>query len=96
MPDGLTVDAEGYVWSARYGDGCIVRYTPDGVEERRVELPVEHVTSVTFGGDGYDELYVTTAGGAESPREPNAGALFRAQTSITGRAEFESNVRLGR
>ena len=29
VPDGLTVDAEGFVLSARWGGGCVVRYTPE-------------------------------------------------------------------
>jgi D-xylonolactonase len=92
MPDGLTVDSDGYVWSARYGGGCVVRYAPDGTEDRRVGLPVDQVTSVTFGGSEFDHLYVTTGGGAETPREPDAGALFRASAPVSGRSEFRSNV----
>lgn len=92
VPDGLTVDSEGYVWSARYGGGCVVRYAPDGTEDRRVDLSVDQVTSVTFGSSDYDELYVTTAGGAESPRQSHAGALFRARAPVTGRAEFRSAI----
>jgi len=40
VPDGLAVDAEGFVWSARWDGGCVVRYDPDGVMERTVKLPV--------------------------------------------------------
>lgn len=92
LPDGLTVDAAGYVWSARYGGGCIVRYAPDGTEDRRIDFPVEHVTSVMFGGSEYEDLYATTAGGHETPREPGAGALFRAPAPVAGQPEFRSNV----
>jgi len=38
-PDGMTVDAQGYIWSARWGGWCLVRYTPQGVEERRIRFP---------------------------------------------------------
>ena len=40
IPDGMTVDAQGYVWSARWGGACLVRYAPDGTEERRISFPV--------------------------------------------------------
>ena len=36
VPDGMTVDREGYIWSARWDGGCLVRYTPDGKENLRI------------------------------------------------------------
>jgi sugar lactone lactonase YvrE len=95
VPDGMTVDAEGYVWSARWGGSCLVRYTPEGVEERRIEFPAQKVSSVAFGGDDYADMYVTTAGGDHKDTEgPGAGALFRLRLGIRGVAEFPSRVGL--
>ena len=92
-PDGMTVDAEGYVWSARWGGGCIVRYTPDGAEVRRIEFPARKVSSVTFGGEDYADMYVTTAGGDNKAEEgPGAGALFRLAVGVKGVPEFPSRV----
>lgn len=94
-PDGMTVDAEGYVWSARWDGGCLVRYTPDGVEERRITFPARKVSSVTFGGPDYTDMYVTTAGGQDKAREgQGAGALFRLQLGIKGLPEFQSRITL--
>jgi hypothetical protein len=50
FPDGLTVDAEGFVWSGHVGKGRIVRYDPTGRAERQVQLPVTRGTSCMFGG----------------------------------------------
>ena len=61
VPDGATVDAEGYVWSARFGGNCLVRHTPNGNIDRLIELPVSNPTSCTFGGDGLATLFVTSA-----------------------------------
>ena len=44
-PDGMTMDAEGCVWSARWGGGCLVRYAPDGRELSRVQFPARKVSS---------------------------------------------------
>ena len=78
--DGATVDTEGYYWCALIHDGHIHRYAPDGRLERRVELPVKHPTMCTFGGEGLDELYVTSGNrflDAEGRAEqPLAGSLF--------------------
>src|SRR5439155_15458375 len=77
IPDGMTVDAQGYVWSARWDGGCLVRYTPEGVLERRISFPAKKVSSVTFGGPDYTDMYVTTAGGDSKPAEGSVdGALF--------------------
>lgn len=95
LPDGLTVDAEGYVWSAKWDGSCLVRYSPDGKEERRIPFPVLKVSSLTFGGSDLTDIYVTTAGGDK--KEANgaaAGALFRIHVGIRGGQEFLSRIGL--
>ena len=94
-PDGMTVDAEGHVWSARWDGGCLVRYAPDGSEERRIAFSAKKVSSVIFGGPDYTDMYVTTAGGDNKAKEgPGAGALFRLRLGIQGVPEFRSRVGL--
>lgn len=94
VPDGLTVDAEGYIWSARWDGGCLVRYRPDGTEERRIQFPAKKVSSLTFGGADYKDIYVTTAGGYDKATEgAGAGALFRLRLGIQGVPEFRSKIR---
>ena len=60
-PDGAAVDAQGCVWSARYGGGCVARITPRGDVDRIVPLPVSQVASCAFGDDDLRTLYITTA-----------------------------------
>ena len=82
MPDGCTVDAEGFLWSAQFNAGTIRRLAPDGSVDRVVDLPVRWVASVTFGGANLDLLYVTSIGGAlqgERDPSPRAGGLFVVQ-----------------
>ena len=79
-PDGLTVDAEGCVWSAQFDRWCLNRYAPDGKLERSVRLPVQRPTSCTFGGDDLATLYVTSArmdlDEQALAKQPQAGGLF--------------------
>lgn len=97
VPDGLTVDAEGFIWSARWDGGCVVRYAPDGREDRRIRFPAKKVSSVTFGGADYADLYVTTAGGNDKRNEgEGAGALFRVRPGVRGVPEFPSRIGPGR
>lgn len=95
VPDGMTVDAEGFVWTAKWDGGCMVRYAPDGSEDRRVEFPAKKVSCVTFGGEDYTDMYVTTAGGGSKATDgPGAGALFRVNLGLRGVPEFLSRVGL--
>lgn len=95
VPDGLTVDAEGHVWSARWNGSRLVRYRPDGVVERQIMFPARKVSSVIFGGPDYRDIYVTTAGGDQKAAEgEHAGALFRLRLGIQGVPEFTSRIKL--
>lgn len=93
FPDGMTVDAEGCLWSAVWDGGCVLRFTPDGSEIQRVAVPAKKVSSVTFGGPDCADLYVTTAGGdKKSAEDPHAGALFRLRDAGKGVPEFLSRL----
>lgn len=83
LPDGSTVDAEGYLWNTRPGAGCIVRIGPDGRFDQAIELPIPHPTTCTFGGTDRRTLYVTSAGTGQRL----AGSLFAMRTSVEGLPE---------
>jgi sugar lactone lactonase YvrE len=91
FPDGLTVDAEGFIWSAQPVFGRLVRYDPRGAIERIIELPVSRGTSCMFGGKNLDVLYVTTMRGAlteeQLAEEPLAGSLLALRPGVRGIAE---------
>jgi sugar lactone lactonase YvrE len=85
-PDGLTVDADGGVWTALSDGGAVHRYTPDGELDAVIEVPARKVTACTFGGAAFDELFITTSREGLRPGEdPLAGALFRAVPGVRGR-----------
>ncbi len=77
-PDGATVDAEGHLWSVMVRTGAIARFAPNATLVRTIEMPVQHPTSVTFGGPDLDILYVTSISRSThlSDDRPNAGGLF--------------------
>jgi sugar lactone lactonase YvrE len=73
----------------------LVRYAPDGTEERRIEFPTKKVSCITFGGDDYTDMYVTTAGGHDKNENgEHAGALYRLNLGIKGVPEFRSNIQI--
>jgi sugar lactone lactonase YvrE len=90
-PDGSTVDAEGYLWNARWDGSCVVRFAPDGTVDRVVEIPAALVTNCTFGGDDLSTLFVTTARfglkDAELKKSPDAGNIFAVRPGVHGIAD---------
>jgi sugar lactone lactonase YvrE len=89
IPDGLTVDADGFIWLAMFGGGAVLRIAPDGRRERTVRVPVSHPTSCAFGGPGLTDLYVTSATKDLSPaqrrEQPAAGGVLRLRPGVRGR-----------
>ena len=95
IPDGMTVDAEGYVWGARWDGSSLYRYNPDGEQVVQIQFPAKKVSSVIFGGVDLTDMYVTTAGGGNKAEEgPGAGGLFRLNVGVQGKPEFLSRVGL--
>ena len=90
-PDGACVDVEGCYWVAAVHGGAVLRFTPDGVLDRRIEFPVKMPTMTAFGGTGLDMLFVTSIGGGGShplaAGQPRAGDLFVLDPGVTGLAD---------
>ena len=102
LPDGLTVDQDGFVWSAHWYGGQVVRYDPDGKVERRILFPATQTSSLAFGGPNMTDLYVTSAAAPwrsdfappgydfESPN--TGGSLYRVRIDVAGRPEYRARV----
>ena len=90
-PDGATVDDQGFIWSAQWDDGCIIRISPDGQIDYEISIPGQIVASVMFGGPDFDLIYVTTVGGivnATHPKGSEAGLTLEIKGSgFKGRPE---------
>jgi sugar lactone lactonase YvrE len=102
LPDGLTVDAEGFVWSAQWFGGCIVRYDPDGKEQQRISIPVAQSSSVAFGGPDLTDIFITSAAlddsltlappGYSPAAQRAGGPLYRVNVGIPGRPEYKARI----
>ena len=96
VPDGSTMDSEGFVWNCRWGGSCVVRFDPLGRVDRVLEVPVVNVTNCVFGGKDLKTLFITTARQGLSKeyvkKNPYAGSLFAIDLSIKG---IEDNNFLG-
>ena len=92
LPDGMTVDADGFLWVAFWGGSAVRRFDPTGGVAAVVEFPVSQVTSCAFGGADLSDLYVTTARDSLSENQlaeqPLAGALFRLRPGVRGQHPY--------
>ena len=90
-PDGLTVDAEGFIWCALWGGWRVERYSPEGKCVQTIEVPVEQPSSCAFGGEELDTLYITSAREGLSEEkladQLEAGNLFACQPGVQGLPE---------
>ncbi|WP_308917819.1 SMP-30/gluconolactonase/LRE family protein [Jannaschia sp. LMIT008] len=60
-PDGGAADADGTIWNARFGGGCLIGFGPAGDVVTRLDVPCTNPTSAAFGGSDLRDLYVTSA-----------------------------------
>ncbi|PFH54555.1 hypothetical protein AMATHDRAFT_185185 [Amanita thiersii Skay4041] len=82
--DGLCIDDEGGLWSARWGGSRIIRFNREGAIDIEIIFPTAlNITACCFGGPNNDKLFVTTAhcgaiGGDASKQTqyPDSGHLF--------------------
>ena len=88
VPDGATVDSDGFLWIAYMRGGVVRRYDPDGCMEQEITFPATLTSCPAFGGPDLNTLYVTTASSRfrseDFQREPDAGSLFAVQTHAKG------------
>lgn len=95
IPDGLSVDARGNVWTARWDGQAVYQLDAQARVVDRIDLPVPQVSSITFGGPELDEAYVTTAGGSGGETGGPEGTLYRVRGLQTqGRAAHFSRILL--
>lgn len=89
--DGSSVDCEGYLWNARFGGGCILRFAPDGSLDQTIGLPVKRIAHLAFGGPDLKTIYVTTGRFRMKPEElaaePWAGGLLAIDSDMAGLPE---------
>ena len=104
VPDGVTVDAAGFLWSAQWYGGSVVRYDPGGKEERRISFPAKQVSSVAFGGKDLTDIFVTSASKSwPSPVMPKGydpdsgnfgGQLYCVNLGIQGKPDYKADITL--
>jgi D-xylonolactonase len=82
VPDGLALDEDGAVWSARWDGARVVRHDQHGTEVSDIRFPVPRISSLAFGGADLRTLFVTAA----------EGPVYACRPGPRGRPEHRSRV----
>ena len=89
--DGAVVDADGQIWNARWGGGCIDVYSPRGRHLRCLHVPARQPSCPAFVGADLSRLLVTSAwqdmDEAARGEDPEHGRTFLMHVSARGRPE---------
>jgi len=85
-PDGACIDVDGCYWMAGVGGAELLRITPKGVVDRRIELPVQRPSRPAFGGPNLDILFVTSIG-LDSAHDALDGAILAVHPNTSGLPE---------
>ncbi|MCK5126827.1 MAG: SMP-30/gluconolactonase/LRE family protein [candidate division Zixibacteria bacterium] len=101
LPDGMTIDTDDCIWIAFWGGSTVLKFSPTGQIIGHIPLPCKNPTSLIFGGDKLNELYITSASiGRKSPESRVTkkgelflgGGIYRIKTQTTGRKEWLANL----
>jgi sugar lactone lactonase len=89
--DGAVVDADGLIWNARWGGGCIDVYTPQGEHLRSLRVPARQSSCPAFVGRDFSRLLVTSAwqdmDDDAKRADPGHGRTFVLDVAARGRPE---------
>ncbi len=86
-PDGAAIDSDGCYWICGNDEGCLLRFTPDGVLDRTIDLPMAKPSMCSFGGADLATLLVTSISAGQPASDEWAGATVLLRPGVTGVAE---------
>lgn len=81
LPDGSTVDDEGYIWNAVWGSNAVIRIHPEtGSIVRIIDVPAKNPTCVAIGGTDKKTLFITSSRkgltNEKLNEQPRSGGLY--------------------
>ncbi|MDZ7601412.1 MAG: SMP-30/gluconolactonase/LRE family protein [Hoeflea sp.] len=89
--DGSVCDADGMIWNARWGAGCVDAYSPQGKRVISLQVPAGQTSCPAFVGKDASRLLVTSARQGLTANQladdPNAGSTFLLDHTVKGRFE---------
>jgi len=92
-PDGMTVDAYGNLWFACWGAGRVECVSPEGKPLCSIPLKAKQCSSVCFGGERLNDLFVTSASvGGAAGKAPLGGWCSLIPNAGIGKPEYPAKT----
>jgi gluconolactonase len=82
VPDGIAVAEDGSVWIAHAYAGKVMRYSTDSRPMQSIEVPVDMVTSLCFGGHDMRTVFIVT--GIEKPDAGGDAYVYSIEVDVAG------------
>lgn len=86
-PDGAAIDVDGCYWICANDAGCLLRFTPEGKLDRRIDIPMKKPSMCAFGGDDMGSLLVTSIAAGKAEGDQWAGAVITLRPGVQGMPE---------
>ena len=94
VPDGATIDNQGYLWVCFFDGQKLVRISPQGKPVCIIDMPVKRPTQPSWYGHNLDELLVTSCSlGVDVNQWPLSGHIFHLSPGAQGqlKAKYRYN-----
>ncbi|KAG6544949.1 hypothetical protein Mapa_013641 [Marchantia paleacea] len=99
VPDGATIDKEGFLWTCFFDGHKMARISPDGTVDRVYDLPVKRPTQPCWFGDKLDTLLITSASkDVNIANCPESGNILKIHVGVEGqlKAKYKLKTKSGR
>jgi sugar lactone lactonase YvrE len=88
IPDGIAMDSDGVLWCAFWDGAQVVGFDSDGVTRATINVPALRPTSIAFGGQQLQTMYITSARYGLSEMDlrawPSSGSVFEVDSRVPG------------
>ncbi|WP_207221101.1 SMP-30/gluconolactonase/LRE family protein [Pseudoduganella lutea] len=86
-PDGAVVDADGCYWICANDAGALLRFTPSGKLDRRIDVPFAKPSMCTFGGADLRTMIVTSIVSGKPEDAEWGGSVILLNPGVQGLAD---------
>jgi len=94
VPDGATIDNNGFLWVCFFDGHKLVRISPEGCVDLVMDLPVKRPTQPVWYGNNLDELLITSAHlDVDMCQYPQSGNILWLKTCFHGALKNKYNYR---